>query len=160
MTSAMTAAASSASGSQPKRSRQLRMRLGTSASDENSSVPGARRDASRATRSHATVEVDGRDQAELWAPHRVGGRPRVALLEVAPREEAQCLALEGGDDYELCFTAPPGSDAAVAEIAETIDLPLTRVGSIVAGTGVRAHDGDGQDVEVDVLGYRHFGDEA
>ncbi len=42
-------------------------------------APGARRDLSRATRSHATVEVDGREQAELWAAHRVGGRPDVAF---------------------------------------------------------------------------------
>ena len=55
-------------------------------------VPGARRDASRATRSHATLEVDGHDQAELWAAHRVGGRPRVSLLEVVPGRaaEAEC----------------------------------------------------------------------
>lgn len=46
--------------------------------------PGPRRDASRATRSHATMEVDGREQAELWAAHRIGGRPRVQLVDYAP----------------------------------------------------------------------------
>jgi hypothetical protein len=50
------------------------------------------RDRSRATRSHATVEVDGREQAEIWAAHRVGGRPEVRLLAVEPgaRLEASC----------------------------------------------------------------------
>ncbi len=49
-------------------------------------LPGPLRDAARATCSHATVEVEGEDQAELWAAHRVGGRPDVALLrcEVEP----------------------------------------------------------------------------
>jgi uncharacterized heparinase superfamily protein len=55
-------------------------------------VPGPLRDRSRATRSHATVEVDGREQAEIWAAHRVGGRPEVRLLAVEPgaRLEASC----------------------------------------------------------------------
>ena len=54
--------------------------------------PGPRRDESRATRSHATLELDGRDQSELWAAHRVGGRARVRLVSAAPphRAEATC----------------------------------------------------------------------
>jgi hypothetical protein len=57
-------------------------------------VPGALRDAARATRSHATLEVDGREQAEWWAAHRVGGRPAVRLESVEPgrRVEATCAS--------------------------------------------------------------------
>ncbi|MCG8591819.1 MAG: heparinase II/III family protein [Proteobacteria bacterium] len=55
-------------------------------------IPGALRDVARATRSHATIEVGGREQAELWSAHRVGGRPRVELVQVDPerRVEATC----------------------------------------------------------------------
>jgi len=55
-------------------------------------LPGPRRAAARATRSHATVEVEGCEQAELWAAHRIGGRPDVALLrvEAGRRAEAVC----------------------------------------------------------------------
>lgn len=55
-------------------------------------VAGVRRQRARATRSHATLEVGGRDQAELWAAHRVGGRPRVRVesLEPGRRVEATC----------------------------------------------------------------------
>ncbi|MCZ6782413.1 MAG: alginate lyase family protein, partial [Proteobacteria bacterium] len=55
-------------------------------------VPGALRHVSRATRSHATLEVGGAEQAEIWGPHRVGGRPRVSLVHVEPgrRAEATC----------------------------------------------------------------------
>ncbi|MBJ21627.1 MAG: hypothetical protein GY910_11330 [bacterium] len=42
-------------------------------------LPGRRRDQARATASHATLEIDGREQAELWSAHRIGGRPDVAL---------------------------------------------------------------------------------
>ena len=43
--------------------------------------PGERRTLARATRSHATVEVRGAEQAEVWAAHRVGGRSRVELID-------------------------------------------------------------------------------
>lgn len=45
---------------------------------------GPRRDAARATRSHATVEVNGAEQAELWGADRIGGRPDVGLVRVEP----------------------------------------------------------------------------
>ncbi len=52
-------------------------------------VRGAYREASRATRSHATLEIDGRDQAECWHSFRVGGRPRVELLHAEPDRVAE-----------------------------------------------------------------------
>ena len=52
---------------------------------------GARRVHSRATAAHATLEVGGHEQAELWAEHRVGGRPRVALVSAGDDAlEATC----------------------------------------------------------------------
>jgi len=62
-------------------------------------LPGPLRDRSRATRAHATLEVDGRDQAELWASHRVGGRPSVRLGAVEPGRslEASCAGWATGD---------------------------------------------------------------
>lgn len=55
-------------------------------------VPGPLRAFARSTRAHATLEIDGLDQAELWDAHRVGGRPRVALHAVEPDRcaEASC----------------------------------------------------------------------
>lgn len=47
-------------------------------------IPGALREACRSVRSHATVEVDGREQAEIWGAHRVGGRPVVAFRVSEP----------------------------------------------------------------------------
>ncbi len=55
-------------------------------------VPGPLRDLSRATRSHATLEIDGFDQAEFWGAHRVGGRPRVRVISVSPDAAAEALA--------------------------------------------------------------------
>lgn len=67
--------------------------------------------------------------------------------------------LTGGDDYELCFTAPGTQSLAIAQIAAQLELPLWNIGEIVAGpTGeVTVIDPDGKAVEFDRKGYDHFG---
>lgn len=55
-------------------------------------APGTKREVSRATRSHAVVQIDGREQAECWAAHRIGGRPDVALVRVDPRRSAEVVS--------------------------------------------------------------------
>ena len=47
---------------------------------------GPMRDYCRSTRAHNTVEIDGRDQAELWAAFRVGRRPRPEEVRWSPGE--------------------------------------------------------------------------
>jgi hypothetical protein len=42
-------------------------------------IPGALRDISRETASHATLQIDGGEQSEIWAAHRVGGRCTVEI---------------------------------------------------------------------------------
>ena len=54
-----------------------------------------------------------------------------------------------GDDYELLFTAPAGSD--VAALTKT---PLTRIGRVASGLGVQALAG-GEDVTPSRLGWEH-----
>ncbi|KRG42022.1 thiamine-monophosphate kinase [Stenotrophomonas pictorum JCM 9942] len=62
-------------------------------------------------------------------------------------------ALRGGDDYELCFTAAPEQRLALEAVASRLALPLTRIGVIVAGQGVRC-EGDANGARAS--GYRHF----
>ena len=67
--------------------------------------------------------------------------------------------LFGGDDYELCFCAPPGAIGAAGEIDERfLQLgPLTRIGEVVP----RRAEGDLvslDGVALDSGGYDHFAD--
>ena len=57
-------------------------------------VVGERRDVSRSTRAHNTVEIDGADQAEFWGGFRVGARPSVAVREWLPRGDGFTLEAE------------------------------------------------------------------
>jgi thiamine-monophosphate kinase len=70
--------------------------------------------------------------------------------------------LTGGDDYELCFTAPGTQSLTIAQIAATLELPLWNIGEMVAGpTGdVTVLDPDGKPVEFSSKGYDHFGQTA
>jgi len=70
--------------------------------------------------------------------------------------------LAGGDDYELCFTAPGSQSLAIAQIAAQLELPLWNIGEMVAGQAgeVTVFDPDGKPVEFNHKGYEHFGAEA
>ena len=65
-------------------------------------------------------------------------------------------ALSGGDDYELCFTAPAARRAEVEHLSSQLGLPLTRIGKIVAGRGCIVHDTQGQPIDIETEGYDHF----
>lgn len=62
-------------------------------------------------------------------------------------------ALAGGDDYELCFTADPGNEEELMAIAAGMDLPLTCVGEVTAGEGVRCNG-----MELALTSFDHFGE--
>ena len=51
------------------------------------------------------------------------------LLNQTPATQNLCAA-SGGDDYELCFTAPSNHRDAIAKISADLNLPLTQIGSI------------------------------
>jgi len=83
-------------------------------------IPGPLRDLSRSTRSHATMEVAGAEQAELWAAHRIGGRPEVALHAVEPgrRAEASCASWSTRDSvHRRVFEAREGA----VEITDSLE---------------------------------------
>ena len=59
------------------------------------------------------------------------------------------LALCGGDDYELCFTAHPG------DLPNSGDLPITAIGRVTASNELITFDA-GSVVDFSDTGYLHF----
>lgn len=66
------------------------------------------------------------------------------------------FGLTGGDDYELCFTAAEQQVAKIQADLGTLGVPVTRIGRIVAGAGVRVTDAHGRAVAVLHAGWEHF----
>jgi len=64
--------------------------------------------------------------------------------------------LAGGDDYELCFTVPAARRNVVEEIAGLSGLPLTLIGTIVAGNACRVTAAEGKEISIGEAGYDHF----
>lgn len=105
---------------------------------------------------HATSCIDisdglVADLSHICEQSRVGAIVELARLPLladhhelaaAIGEDGVALALGGGEDYELLYTARE-SDAG------------TWIGTIVPGTGVKVIDADGRDVRVASAGFRH-----
>jgi thiamine-monophosphate kinase len=64
--------------------------------------------------------------------------------------------LAGGDDYELCFTAPAEQRAAVLAASARASVAATRIGTIVAGAGLEVRDGAGRVIALERRGFDHF----
>jgi thiamine-monophosphate kinase len=66
------------------------------------------------------------------------------------------LALAAGDDYELCFTLSQENKAELERRCKDLDYPLSCIGSIVEGKGVRWLEEGGAEMKMDLQGFRHF----
>lgn len=66
------------------------------------------------------------------------------------------MVLTGGDDYELVFTAPPASRAAVESAAQRTSTAVTRVGHIEPEPGLRLKNADGQSRTFEARAFDHF----
>lgn len=77
-----------------------------------------------------------------------------AIQSELPEDDALQCALEGGDDYELCFTLPPEKLRHVQSWVE--ERLVTVIGEITPEPGLRLRDSAGRLQEVQNRGYRHF----
>ncbi len=116
---------------------------------------------------HAALDVsDGlvADMGHICTESRVGATMEAARVPLSPAGGAAVAAdpgllavvLTGGDDYELLFTAPPAAADGLARLSRELNVPLTAIGRVDAGSGVRVVDEKGRDVALATRGYRHF----
>ena len=78
------------------------------------------------------------------------------LLGGAERPIALDCLLGGGDDYELCFTAPREAAARVAQVAAQAGIALTRIGSVRATPGLTIRDERGAALPALPRAFDHF----
>ena len=66
------------------------------------------------------------------------------------------LQLSGGDDYELCFTAPASAAFAIEQALAACDVTATVVGVLEAEPGLRFTTPEGDDYAPAAAGFQHF----
>lgn len=67
----------------------------------------------------------------------------------------QSLSLQGGDDYELCFTASPSVRHQIELISSRLNVRCTRIGRVVPGDSLILCDGD-QSRPIVLKSFNHF----
>ena len=108
------------------------------------------------TRSRVGATVDTDSAMHLLAARAystgVGG-----LFESESGQKLMRLCvLNGGDDYELVFTAAPRQRAAVQAAALATNTPVARIGGIDAEPGLRLRDASGAPVADTFASFEHF----
>ena len=104
---------------------------------------------------HAAIDVsDGLlgDLSHILKMSGVSAEIHIDAVPASPTLAAQSLELKrlctlnGGDDYELCFTASPDQRERIKEIGEKLQLRLTKIGSIMPASSplITLKDSDGQ----------------
>ena len=114
---------------------------------------------------HAALDIsDGLigDLGHILAASGVGATvdadalPAGPVLATHPQALRRRFTVAGGDDYELCFTAPPRQRDAIVAAGRACATPVTRVGAIDALSGLRWIDAHGAPLELGLHGWDHF----
>jgi thiamine-monophosphate kinase len=134
-------------------------------------TPRVREGGEIARRGLATAMIDISDGliadlGHILEASNVGARLHLSQLPLsAPYREhvtsyyknPYLLALAGGEDYELLFTAPEERPEAMKKLAEDLGTPITQIGEIVeTSAGVTIVGPDGKEFIVEQRGHDHF----
>mgnify|MGYP001286613160 CR=1 FL=1 len=118
---------------------------------------------------HAAIDIsDGllADLGHIAERSHLQARIFLTRLPSLPKGIDRALALDcllaGGDDYELCCTAPVRQRSTMAALAARLELPLWRIGEMTAAAEgeagkVSVLDADGQILSFSHRGFDHFG---
>jgi len=131
------------------------------------SAPEPRLSLGTSLRNMATSAIDISDgfAADLGHLIKASGLGAQVDLEAIPLSSslvttfgldiARLKAVQGGDDYELCFTAMPKHEAKIKELSLNLDLKLTKVGKICLDQELKISDKLGRAFS-ETEGYQHF----
>ncbi|GIW45468.1 MAG: thiamine-monophosphate kinase [Candidatus Binatia bacterium] len=111
----------------------------------------------------AMIDVsDGlvQDLGHICEASQVGAEVDADRLPVSSMYRKFCgsdlsLALSGGEDYELLFTAPPRNLGRIKKLGSATGVEVTVIGRIVQGQGVVVRQGQGR-LAVKQPGFDHF----
>ncbi len=114
---------------------------------------------------HAAIDISDGLLADLGHILECSGTGAEINFEALPVNEVvrrhldkevvrQCV-LAGGDDYELCFTAPAERHGEIAALARVLELPLAPIGHVTVNEGLSVLK-DGRLMTLGATGFDHF----
>jgi thiamine-monophosphate kinase len=106
------------------------------------------------------------DTLHILEESKVGARIYEALIPLSTlfrrwvsdySKDPHRIALSGGEDYELLFTASPKWQASIQSLSSSLNVPITRVGEILPKKeGVQLIGKEGKEAVLNRLGFDHF----
>ncbi len=96
-------------------------------------------------------------RSQLGADIHAASLPAGPALAQQPVDKQTDYTLNGGDDYELCFTAPSEQRDAVLSAAASANTPVTRIGRLRLGAGIQILDTAGKSLPFTTQSFDHFG---
>jgi thiamine-monophosphate kinase len=93
------------------------------------------------------------DLHRLCRASGLGARIHEAWLPILPGV-ATDAAIRGGEDYELLFASAQRDE--LEQLRARLDLPITRIGEMIAGGGVELSGRDGDVRRLSPAGWDHF----
>jgi thiamine-monophosphate kinase len=115
---------------------------------------------------HSAIDIsDGllADLGHILKASRLGADIRFADIPLSPitrqhvaNPAVQSMVLAGGDDYELCFTAPSAKRAQIDALGRELGLSMGIIGQTRSQTGIEVYDADNTQLEIKKAGFDHF----
>lgn len=117
---------------------------------------------------HAMIDIsDGllADLGHIGEQSGCGAGIQLGQLPLSPAFQAYAanqpvfpwhLAISGGEDYELCFTAPVCNRAAIQKISKTAGISVTVIGKVTSSRQVQAYLPGGTFFKPEAKGFTHF----
>jgi thiamine-monophosphate kinase len=133
-------------------------------------IPQPRVGLAKAVRDHASAAMDvsdglAGDLAKLCSASGVSAVIDAQSIPLSPAAAALLTRgivgiesiVSGGDDYEILCAIPENRLAAFADAARLAGVPITSIGTAIAGSAVpRFLDADGGEIALSRLSYSHF----
>lgn len=114
---------------------------------------------------HAAIDIsDGltQDLQHILQGSQFGARINAAdipqhevLAQLSSQQQLEAL-LSGGDEFELCFTAPAEHRAPILDRAAKAGVAVKRIGTITLEPELQIYDFEGQLLRALPTGYDHF----
>ncbi len=109
-----------------------------------------------ALRNIATACIDISDGLVQDLSHILQQSGVGADVDLAKVPGVKRFALNGGDDYELCFTAPESASDEIKKISKQTQTDLQIVGKITSAAKLSCIGLNGELIQSSKAGYKHF----